>query len=121
MGILTVKEHKEIKFDKQKVIEDIKVGLIDFPEWCFFTTPDYRFDFILMRSKPVKEGLEIVGSVWSEVKKKTDAKTYQIVCAVCVGEKGSYIEDDMPLNFNGAAVLFISSPKQLFRKLSEHD
>lgn len=116
MGLLTeYREPREPEFDKEQVIYDIKEGLKrDFPEWACFTSPDYEFDLIVMRTKTVNESLTLVGNDWTLEQTKFEQRQYQIVYGVAVGDS------ILPEKFNGALVLCVSSARELFKTLVKH-
>ena len=125
MGILTHRKTNntpDVKFDKEQVIQDIKEGLKrDFPEWVWFTSPEYAFDLIVMRTKTVNEQITLGGNDWTVEQTKFEQKQYQFVYGVCIRDSFSALyEGGLPDNFNGALILVTSSARELFRRLYEH-
>lgn len=115
MGLLTehpIREDK--KFDKEKVINEIKEGLEkDFLDWNWLTTPEYEFDLILIRNKMLREEI-VIRSEWSKYEKVED-KQYQIAYGVFVTQDDVYSQDCAVVHIK------IESARQIFSTLSKHD
>lgn len=116
MGLLTQypREDKP-EFNKERIIQEIKDGLQDFPEWVWLTTPEYNFDLMLMRTKIVREEIVNTRNPMSE-HKRVVTKSYQIVLGVFVTqEQGQDQAQEYALG-----QLKIASARQLFNKLKEY-
>lgn len=115
MGLLTQYPIQENpKFDKERIIQEIKDGLEDFPEWSWLTTPDYEFDFILVRTKTVME--EIINNLnpMSHYQKILP-KSYQIALGVFVSQ-GEWNPQECDIE-----QLHVESSREMFNKLKEYD
>ncbi len=115
MGLLTEHPVQESpKFDKERVIQEIKEGLEkDFPDWNWLTTPDYEFDLILIRNKMVREET-VIRSQWSKYE-KVDDRRYQIAYGVFVTQDEVFSQDCAVVH------IIIESARQIFNILRKHD
>lgn len=118
MGLLTEYPTREDKkFDKEKIINEIKEGLEkDFPDWSWLTTPDYEFDLILIRNKMVREEIVNTQNPMSKYEKVED-KRYQIAYGVFVAQ-----DQDEVFSQDCAVIhIKIESARQIFNILGNND
>lgn len=116
MGLLTeYQEQEKPKFDKERIIDEIKEGVQKHPKWSWFTTPDYDFDLIVIRSKLINE--KIINDMNpNTLYQAIIENTYHIVYGVWVSERSCQEEQDCDIWQVGVA-----SAKELFNIIKKHD